>query len=319
MKRVLPLQAFLTAAVALAAPYSSNLVVNGDAETAGIAGWIGGPLVAQGYLTDGGEHYPTTASPGPSQRGAYFFFAGPTNDSVVRQRIDARDNAAEVDALGVRCEVEAWLGGWGPQDDTARLDVLFLASPDASIPDSWSPDGGATPSELTGFLSLGPVSAAERMNVTGLLFKRLGTVVPPGTRTIEVRVTMDYQAGGDNDGYWDEARVTLFPLDAGMPDAGAGDAGSNDAGAQDAGGPDAGPFPDAGLPDAAFLDGDAGAPDAGPVRPASDGGVQPSGRALYGVGCSSTSAWASLPLLMLLGWRAARASSFSARARHRAR
>jgi hypothetical protein len=65
--------------------------------------------------------------------------------------------------------MSGWFGGSGVEEDQAILDVSFL---DAQ-------------STLTGTNLIGGVSASERGNVTGMVFRTVEGLVPVGTRFVE--------------------------------------------------------------------------------------------------------------------------------------
>ncbi|MCS0634312.1 phosphoesterase [Streptomyces sp. LP05-1] len=195
-----------------------NLVVNGDAEsgpggTAAPVGSVTGWRMVQGapalvaYALGGG--YPTTADPGPAQRGSRFFSGGDSPRTALLQDIalpaagpTGRD---AVDAGRVRYAVAAWLGGYAAQEDGARLSVEFR-------------DGRGTPVALS---VLGPVTAAERRSRTGLVERTAGALLPPGARTARVLLVLTRTGGGtSNDGYADGISLTLSPVAAGSTASG---------------------------------------------------------------------------------------------------
>ncbi len=60
-----------------------------------------------------------------------------------------------------------------------------------------------------GSASIGPVTAADRANATGMLLRAAGGAVPVGTRTIDVVLQMTRLSGSYNDGYADDLSLVL--------------------------------------------------------------------------------------------------------------
>lgn len=196
---------------AAATPYGVNLLVNGDAEsdlgsTSGyevvpvITGWSRtGNLTLVRWVTGGG--FPTLDSPGPAARGANFFAGGPSEaQSQIAQVVDISDIAGAVDAGTVDFRLAAYLGGYATQADQAQFEAVFR-------------DGAAL---ALGSASLGPVTTAERGSLTGLLLRAAQGDVPPGTRTILVRLTCTRLEGSYDDGYADSLSLVLSSSTAGV-------------------------------------------------------------------------------------------------------
>jgi hypothetical protein len=200
-----------------------NLIVNGDAESA--PGSSGGNVVVAaipGWTPSGnanvvtyGAHggYPTTSDPGPVERGSNFFSGGPDDPlSVFTQHIDLSHYSAFITRGNVSLTLSAYLGGYAEQDDNAVLKVAFL---------NGSADAGAGSLPL-GVVTLGPVLAADRNEQTGLFARATTGMVPAGTTSIDLQLTMTRTKGSANDGYADNLLLTLTdePADAGTtPDA----------------------------------------------------------------------------------------------------
>ncbi|MDK1476488.1 phosphoesterase [Streptomyces sp. 549] len=182
-------------------------MVNGDAEqgpggtaqpVTSVAGWTlaeGAPALL-GY--DLGQGYPTRTDPGPPQRGSRFFGGGDSPRTVLLQDVALPERGATgrqaVDAGRVRFAVEAWLGGYAPQQDGARLSVEFR-------------DGQGTPLALA---VLGPVTAQERSHTTGLFRRTAEAALPPRSRTARLQLVLTRAGGGtSNDGYADALSLTL--------------------------------------------------------------------------------------------------------------
>jgi hypothetical protein len=78
----------------------------------------------------------------------------------------------------------AWLGGFSDQDDCASLWLNFYASNNITL----------------GNVTIAPVYAADRLNITELLYREITGMVPINTRSIRIYVGLAKFAGADNDG-----------------------------------------------------------------------------------------------------------------------
>lgn len=134
----------------------------------------------------GSAGYPSATSPGPVKRGANFVAGGNQATSLLTHTVDVSARWRQVDQ-GVTYDVSAWLGGYSNQEDNVRLTVTFK---DAN---------GAT----KGTTELGPVSAAQRNNVTGLLHRSTSGTIPIGTRKVQIQLLFTRVSGSTNDGYAD--------------------------------------------------------------------------------------------------------------------
>jgi hypothetical protein len=172
-----------------AVTYGSNLVVNGGGE-AGTAGWdtysTWSPIQSVNY----GSNWVLPSQPGPSDRGAKMF-TGTGANAVGRQILDF--GTATTQAIGF--ELSGWLGGWQNQGDNAAFFVNFL--------DEFG--------NVLDFAGIGPVSASDRGNQTGLFFREFAGFLPIGTMKLDFYLSMERLGGGDNDGYADNL---AFVLDA---------------------------------------------------------------------------------------------------------
>ena len=193
----------LTAAGPAPAAFGQNLVFNGDAEfNRGFnsnstqqyaAGWDNpgpGGITTINYLAGGG--FPSTADPGPADRGASFFSGGLNAVSNMTQRIDVSDLAGTIDAGNVDFILAAWLGGYLTQNDRASVLAHFL-------------DGSRNEIDSA---QLAAVTAAERGNATGLLLREQLGDLPALTRFIDIELTAA-RATGENDGYADNISLIL--------------------------------------------------------------------------------------------------------------
>lgn len=183
----------------------SNIVVNPGAElgrssTTGfdvfeIPGWSTTPNFTVARY--GGEGLPSFSDAGPASRGTALFAGGPdTSFSTAEQTIDVSAARRLIDTGIVRFALSGFLGGFVNQEDAARVVVEFH-----------SPEG------VLAEAPIGPVTAADRGDATGLLERSTEGAVPAGTRWVVVRIeaTRDPEVGTYDDGYADELRLVLFP------------------------------------------------------------------------------------------------------------
>lgn len=179
-------------------PVGVNLIVNGDAETDAtatgdgsanqdVSGWENetGAFTVVRYGAPSG--FPTNTSPGPANRGTFFFDGGTSATSSGSQVIDLSGCSSQIDTGNQQFNLSGFLGGFQSQADSARVVLTFK-------------DGA---NGLLGTASLGPVTAADRANVTGLIQRGSVGIVPAGTRTVEVLLQMTRVEGTNNDGYAD--------------------------------------------------------------------------------------------------------------------
>lgn len=188
--------------------FGSNLIVNGGAEAGPaspdgeeavpVPGWTtSGPFTVVPYETDPDvvDPFPTVTGPGPDDRGTNFFAGGRTlGDSSASQLINVAAAAYLIDSGNVTYDLSGYLGGWLHQEDNAVLTVTFKQ--------------GAI---VLGSAEIGPVTAGDRENATGLLYRDAAGFVPVGTRQILVTLVMtkDRSEGTYNDGYADNLSLVL--------------------------------------------------------------------------------------------------------------
>jgi hypothetical protein len=187
--------------------YAQSLIFNGDAEfdrgfdnflpDQAVSGWIDpGPDQMSLVRWGAPDGFPTHSDPGPPQRGANFFCGNRPSGSWMGQEIDVSTLTTDIDAAGVRYVLSAFLGGFAAQNDRALVTVLFLGA-----------DGA-----LLGADTIGPVTAADRGNATGLhLRTSAGFGVPVGTRRLWVAIETIYAEGAGTDGYADDVSFVLQP------------------------------------------------------------------------------------------------------------
>jgi hypothetical protein len=186
---------------------SINLLTNGDAESGqyvtnnGIfqvystPGWtiISGEfcaeLYSQGTLPNMGVY-----SPGPPDRGTFLFYGGNAANTVATQSINVSAYSSMIDAGSVLANVSGWLGGYYNQEDFATFSAIFRDTSGNSL----------------GSVAIGPLTAADRGNVSSLLFCEADAWLPVGTRTIEAELVMTRVGIGPfNNGAADNLNISL--------------------------------------------------------------------------------------------------------------
>lgn len=202
-------------------PYlGGNLLTNGGAEGATAArgvgapqipGWTRGPAGSMTYV-----RYPFRSAfsqlldAGRWEGGLSAFSGGPDGPSSASQTVSVSDSAPSIDASLATAHLAADLGGFRILDHRMQVAAEFR-------------DGAGT---ALGSLGVGPVTAAERHNVTELTRRRAQALVPPGTRSIEVDIAATTPGGilVYSDAYADNVRLTLDapepPPSGGDPPAG---------------------------------------------------------------------------------------------------
>ena len=183
--------------------FGTNLIVNGDAEAgpgsadgspaSGLAGWTTrGNVAVVRYGLEGG--FPRPSSPGPDDRGVNFFAGGPgAGGSSIFQIIDVSAASAIIDGGGVTFDLEGYLGGSGPESH------LAVVTARTQNEDKFTFSAH----------SIGPVNEADRAGGTALLFRSNSGNVAPGTRTIEVNLTVARSTGSYSHAYADNLSLVL--------------------------------------------------------------------------------------------------------------
>lgn len=139
--------------------------------------------------------FPTPADSSAIGGGANFFSGGKDDTtSAAGQLVDIPEAQSEIDAGRVSATLSAYLGG--------RLDDEDNATVTATFEDAHS-------DVVFGTVQIGPVTAAERNNVTKLLPRSTVAAVPVGTRRIRIVITATRTAGTHNNGYADNLSLTL--------------------------------------------------------------------------------------------------------------
>ena len=150
-----------------------------------------GTLTAVVYGAGG---FPTVSDSAAIGGGANFFAGGDVGAvSTAKQKAKVPNSLVPaVDAGGVQATLSGYLGGFAGQGDNTVVKATFKAADGTKL----------------GSVKIGPVTAADRGNVTSLLFRSKNEPVPVGTRSVQVKQTMTRLEGSYNDGYSDN--IDLF-------------------------------------------------------------------------------------------------------------
>lgn len=165
---------------------SPNLILNAGAEagpgspTGGVVpvpDWTettGTGFTAVKYGASGG--FPTSTSPGPPKRGANFFAGGPdTDNDVAVQTISLSPYVTAIKAGKGTFSLTGWIGGSGSLNDSGFVEL------------DWKKQDG----ELVGTsATLGPVTATQRSNTTGLLLLTATGNIPKAARTAYLQLSL---------------------------------------------------------------------------------------------------------------------------------
>jgi hypothetical protein len=199
--------------------YGSNVIVNGDAEaSAGGNGFVSTP--PSGWINSASPDgintvfygapsgYPLVTDPGPADRGLNFFGGTTSNPfATLTQTLDISNVSASIDAGLVSYIFSGFLGGFATQADYAFFSVAFLDGASGTISTA----------------TLGPVTNADRGNLTGLLERSSAGFIPVGTRELLFTLTSQRFEGTANDGYADnlsfiaQGPLGETPLPAALP------------------------------------------------------------------------------------------------------
>ena len=185
--------------------FGANIITNGGAEkglgaadaveVTALPQWKRkGKLTAVQYNAPG---FLTATSPDPRNRGKNFFAGGPDNRlSKAIKTIDLSSVTSAIDGNGVSYVLSGYFGGYSSQNDHAVLSAVFF---DAS-------------NQRLNQVSIGNVLATDRADTTSLLLRKLNGIIPAGTRSVELTLTMSRTDGSYNDGYADSLSLVLTEI-----------------------------------------------------------------------------------------------------------
>jgi hypothetical protein len=190
--------------------FGHNLVVNGDAEAD--VGADDETLIVRptGWSTTGQftvfqyggiSGFPDLKGPGPLNRGKNFFTGGDAHRSTATQSIQVAAAARAIDAGNATYVLSGWLGGYAEQGDYAMVTAEFFSADGTKLDEA----------------TIGPVTAADRQNKTGLFFRTKTGGVPRGTRSVRVTISATRLVGASNDGYSDDISLVLSRRPAAQP------------------------------------------------------------------------------------------------------
>lgn len=132
-------------------------------------------------------YFPSFDDRGPKKRGSALLAGGPDRAStVVTQHVRVPSGAASYVLAG-------YLGGFEFQEDATAVTV------------TWRDASGAA----VGTTDIGPVTASDRHNKTGLLKRTAKGAVPAGAVAAVVTVVMSRAEGAYNDGYIDALSLKI--------------------------------------------------------------------------------------------------------------
>ncbi len=183
---------------------SANLIMDPGAERAKpISG--GGVVKVPGWKPAKGsmftavawgdpDGFPGSGSPGPKSRGKNFFAGGPSGNTSGASQVDSLTKYEKPISKGrATFKLSGWLGGYSSQTDRATLTV------------TWETAKG----KVLGHATIGPVTAAQRKDVTGLLLRAKSGKIPSGARKAAVALHMVRDDGEYVDGYADNLSLTI--------------------------------------------------------------------------------------------------------------
>jgi hypothetical protein len=143
-----------------------------------------GGFTAASYAWTSGDLSKT--SPGPKTRGKNYFYGGPAARKSTGTQV-VKIAAGGVSGGHVHYALSGWIGGYDGQGDHATLTITFENSK------------GQTLTTAT----IGPVTEAQRKEVSELLLRSASGVVPKATRLVQIQLVMIRDTGDDNDGMAD--------------------------------------------------------------------------------------------------------------------
>ena len=114
------------------------------------------------------------------------------------QRFNIANYSDYIDTGRLNCSVSALLGGYGNQEDYAIVTVYFYSANETTYPP----------------LQIGPVTSADRNDLTSVLRRSNASSVPISTRDIDVVLSFARVDGMGSDGYADDVVFLLYPIAA---------------------------------------------------------------------------------------------------------
>ncbi len=167
-------------------PTPAALILLYDGDVVGVSEWT----IDSGLFSDSGIENPIAGDNrvAPYTNSLYLF--GDTSVSAVMHR------DIEIPFDNVPFRLSGWLGGFGNQDDNSEIEIEWRDVGDNRL----------------GEERLKPVLADERGDVTNFLLRESFGIIPVGTVSARVTITMTRFVAGNNDGYVDGL---VLEIDAG--------------------------------------------------------------------------------------------------------
>jgi hypothetical protein len=109
--------------------------------------------------------------------------------------ISASINPFLIDNQKISFNFSAWIGGYENQDDNAQVSLTFT---------------NQTNQKVGNTVTLGPILAADRQNITSLLFRQFNGLIPIGARSFIVLVTITCVFPTTADGDIDNISVVFY-------------------------------------------------------------------------------------------------------------
>jgi hypothetical protein len=176
-------------------PGAEGAKADSDGGKVKVPGWKpakGSQFTATAYGAEGG--FPDSSSPGPKHRGKNFFAGGPSgNTSGATQSDSLKADARLIGSGKAKFTLSGWLGGFSSQGDYAKLTVTWTTAKGKAL----------------GHATIGPVTPAQRKDVTGLLFRGTSGAVPKGAAQAVLTLHMVREDGEYIDGYADNLSLTI--------------------------------------------------------------------------------------------------------------
>lgn len=168
---------------------TGNLLVNPGAESSATVstGWSSYNEAPRAFSRT------MRVSSAAGNRGRRMFAGGKSSSADMGQVVLLSRYASAIASGRVRFTMSGWLGGYSHQNDRTLVNVTFLNSSGYRV----------------GSTAIAPVTAAQRRNVTSLLFRSRVGVVPRTARTAIFAVESIRAAGVYDDGYADNLSFRL--------------------------------------------------------------------------------------------------------------
>lgn len=206
--------ALVAAALPMSAQtFNTNLIQNPGAEAgAGAPGT--GTVPVPNWTTTTGQFtavqygapgFLTAGDAGPSDRGSNFFAGGASSAfSSATQSLDLSFGTSAFSGGNTAFAVSGYFGGFSSQGDYANLFIHFL-------------DGSNTD---LGSVSVGGVTAGDRSNTSGLLFRSATGFIPVGTTQAIAELQMTRLTGDYDDAYADNLSFLVRGGNSTVPEPG---------------------------------------------------------------------------------------------------